>query len=124
MGDREVALVGAEVTVHREPDPVDVLHGQRPVEQVLVTYGREYQGVAVLGAECDRRVARDRAHAEEHEDAREQQHDEGGSHLAKEKAAHRRSLPYLNCAKATRSSVSGYIFTPVNCFETPARVTG
>ena len=89
---------------------------------------REHRRVAVLGAERDRRVARDRANAEEHEHARQQEDDEGGSHLAKEKAAHRQSVSkpwsYLNDAFATRSSVSGYIVTPASCVSTPARVTG
>ena len=111
--DRELALVDAEVALHGEPDPVPVLHRQRPVEQVLVPDRREHGRVAVLGAERDRRVARDRADADEDEHAREHEHDEGGSHLAQEEAAHRQSVSmtssYLNDAIATRSSVSGYI---------------
>ena len=73
------ALVDAEVALEREPDPVRVLHGQRPVEQVLVPDRREDGRVAVLGAERDRRVAGDRTHAEEDEHAREHENDEGGS---------------------------------------------
>ena len=72
---------------------------------------REHGRVAVLGSERDRRVAGDRADAEEHEHAREHEDDEGGSHLAKEKAAHRQPVStnarYLYDAFATRSSVSG-----------------
>ena len=51
--------------------------------------------VAILGAERERRVPRDRPHADEHEHAREEQNDQGGSDLAQEEAAHDRRLPSL-----------------------------
>jgi len=80
--DRELPLIDPEITVQREPGPVHVLHGQRSVEQVLVTDCRQHRGIAALAPERDRRVAGDRADADEHHDARQHEDDEGGSQLA------------------------------------------
>ena len=63
----------------REPDPAHVLDGQRVVEPVLVPDRREHLGVALLGGEGERGVARDRPHADEHEHAGEEDDDQGGS---------------------------------------------
>ena len=84
LGDGEVALVAAEVSLQREPEPLRVLHGHRLVEAVVVADRRHHGGIAVLGAERGRRVARQRAHADEDEHAREEQDDEGGSDPAEE----------------------------------------
>ena len=103
--DRQLSLVAAEVAVQREPDPVAVLHGQRPVEEVLVAHGREHGGVAILGTERDRRITGNRADAQEDEHARQHEDDEGGSRLSEKEAAHRRfasSRPAATCTARTR----------------------
>ena len=106
LRDRQLALVASEVSLQREPEPLHVLDGHRLVEPVVVADRRHHRRVAVLGAERGRRVARQRADAEEDEHAREEQDDEGGSELAEQEAAHRLS-PYFvpdflkpaNCAR-------------------------
>jgi len=72
------------------PQPLRVLHRHRLVEPVVVADRRHHGGIAILGAERGCRIARQRAHADEHEHARKQQDDEGGSDPAEEEAAHQR----------------------------------
>ena len=102
LRDREVALVATEVSLQREPEPLHVLHGHRLVEPVVVPDRLHHRRVAVLGAERGRRIARQRAHADEHEHARKEQDDEGGSDPAEEEAAHRLDRYFLNPANCAR----------------------
>ncbi len=76
---RELALVGAEVASEREPEPADVLQGHGLVQVVLVPDLLEHDGVALLGAEGERGIARKRADTDEDEHARQEQNDQGGS---------------------------------------------
>jgi hypothetical protein len=80
--NREMAPVDSEVSVHRAPDPVRVLHRQRPLEEVFVPDRLEVCRARILPAERCRRITGDRAHSDEHEHARQPDDDERSSELS------------------------------------------
>jgi hypothetical protein len=90
--DRQLPLVGAEIAPEDVPHPGDVLDRERPVEPVVVADRGEHLGVAVLAAERERRVTRQRTHPSEDDHARQREHDQGGSGLSQQEAAHDRDL--------------------------------
>ncbi len=93
--DRELPLVEPEVALERKPGPAPVLHRQRLVEPVLVADLLEDGGIAVLRRERQRRVAGEGADPGEHQHAGEEDHDQGGSRLSQQEAAHDRSSGLL-----------------------------
>src|SRR5213076_92227 len=111
--DGERPLVLAEITPQRMDEPADVLDGQRLVEPVVVADLGDYVRVAVLAAERDGRIARQRPDPEEDEEARNEQDDQGGSGLSQNEAAHDllRVSALLACEGDADQAVAEYLDT-------------
>ena len=122
MRDGKRALVLPEITLQRMTDPAHVLNRDRLIEPVVVPDLREDLRIPVLAAERKSGVAGERADAQEDEEARDRQDDQGGSELSQNEAAH--DLPqalsavYL-LAKATRINPSPKTCTPFEFLFTP-----
>ena len=71
-----MAPVDPEVPLQREPGPASVLHGERAVEQVLVPDRLNGGGIGFVSAKRGRRVAGNRADADEDEHADGEHYDE------------------------------------------------
>ena len=114
----------AEVAAHDVAQPDDVLDRDRLVEVVLRPDRRERLLAVVLAGERQGGVARQRAHAAEHEHARDEQDDQRGAGAPHQVAA-RHVSDRLPCrrrpANARRGRPSGRTSTPVTSLREPVK---
>src|SRR5918995_3263569 len=105
LRDRQSTLISAEVALEGEPGPTYVLHWDWLIEPVLLPDRGQDLRIAVLGSVRERRVTRDRAHADEDEHAGQEDDDQGGPGLAQDEDAHDRRqcrLVQLTCTRRSR----------------------